>query len=92
MNDRIRSLLNQMNALEDEMRTALQSQETKMFFEIKGSAGSFVLWGADRWSQRTKLGIGKNVWLPLQWKGEEPLLKWHPSWNVDVAAGTWSAN
>ncbi len=36
MNDRIRSLLNQMNALEDEMRTALQSQETKMFFEIKG--------------------------------------------------------
>ena len=36
MNDRIRSLLNQMNALEDEMRTALQSQETTMFFEIKG--------------------------------------------------------
>ena len=36
MNDRIRSLLNQMNALEDEMRAALQGQETKMFFEIKG--------------------------------------------------------
>ena len=36
MNDRIRTLLNQMNALEDEMRTVLQSQETKMFFEIKG--------------------------------------------------------
>ncbi len=36
MNDRIRSLLNQMNTLEDEMRTALQAQETKMFFEIKG--------------------------------------------------------
>ena len=36
MNDRIRSLLNQMNALEDEMRTALQNQETKMFFEIRG--------------------------------------------------------
>ncbi len=36
MNDRIRSLLNQMNALEDEMRTALQAQENKMFFEIKG--------------------------------------------------------
>ena len=36
MNDRIRNLLNQMTALEDEMRTALHEQETKMFFEIKG--------------------------------------------------------
>jgi hypothetical protein len=36
MNDRIRNLLNQMTALEDEMRTALQDQETRMFFEIKG--------------------------------------------------------
>ena len=36
MNDRIRGLLNQMAALEDEMRTVLHEQETKMFFEIKG--------------------------------------------------------
>ncbi len=36
MNDRIRNLLNQMTALEDEMRTLLHDQETKMFFEIKG--------------------------------------------------------
>jgi hypothetical protein len=36
MNERIRSLLNQMTALEDEMRTVLHQQETKMFFEIKG--------------------------------------------------------
>ena len=36
MNDRIRSLLNQMTALENEMHTLLHEQETKMFFEIKG--------------------------------------------------------
>ena len=36
MNDRIRALLNQITTLEDEMRTALHEQETKMFFEIKG--------------------------------------------------------
>jgi len=36
MNDRIRTLLNQINALEDEMRTALHEQPTKMFFEVKG--------------------------------------------------------
>ncbi|MCY2950552.1 MAG: family 43 glycosylhydrolase [Planctomycetota bacterium] len=65
--------------------------QTDFLFEVKGSAGSFVLWGGDRWSQRTKLGIGKNVWLPLHWKGDEPLLKWYPTWNVDAAAGTWTA-
>ena len=41
MNDRIRDLLNQMNALEDDMRTALHEQETKMFFEIKGKRIEF---------------------------------------------------
>ena len=66
--------------------------QTDFLFEVRGTAGSFVLWGGDRWSQRTKLGIGRNVWLPLPWKGGEPILKWHPSWNVDAAAGTWTAN
>ncbi len=41
MNDRIRNLLNQMAALEDEMRTLLHDQETKMFFEIKGKRIEF---------------------------------------------------
>lgn len=36
MNDRIRQLLAQMTVLEEEMRSALHEQETKMFFEIKG--------------------------------------------------------
>jgi len=66
--------------------------QNDFLFEVKGSAGSFVLWGADRWSQRTKIGVGKNVWLPLQWNNDEPLLKWYPTWNLDVAAGTWTAN
>lgn len=66
--------------------------QTDFLFEVRGTAGSFVLWGGDRWSQRTKLGIGKNVWLPLHWKSDEPLLKWHPMWHVDAAAGTWTAN
>jgi hypothetical protein len=66
--------------------------QTDFFFEVRGSVGSFVLWGGDRWSQRTKLGIGKNVWLPLQWNGEEPFLRRYSTWNVDVAAGTWTAD
>jgi hypothetical protein len=66
--------------------------QNDFLFEVKGSIGSFVLWGADRWSQRTKIGVGKNVWLPLQWEGNQPLLKWYPTWHVDAAAGTWTAD
>ena len=65
--------------------------QTDFLFEVRGTVGSFILWGSDRWSQRTKTGVGKNVWLPLHWNDEEPLLKWVPSWKVDVAAGTWTA-
>ena len=36
MNDKIRQLLTQIGALEDDLRTALHEQETRMFFEIKG--------------------------------------------------------
>jgi len=66
--------------------------QSDFLFEVKGANGSFVLWGGDRWSQRTGQGVGKNVWLPLQWEGEEPLLKWYLQWEVDAAAGTWTAN
>ena len=41
MNDNISRLLAQMTALEDELTTALQQQETKMFFQIKGKRIEF---------------------------------------------------
>lgn len=41
MNDRIKKLLAQMNALEEEMRTALQEQQTSIFFQIKGKRIEF---------------------------------------------------
>lgn len=41
MNDRIRDLLNQMSALEDELGTALHEQEHRMFFQIKGKRIEF---------------------------------------------------
>jgi hypothetical protein len=41
MNDKIRQLLAQMTALEDELREALHEQETGMLFEIKGKRVEF---------------------------------------------------
>jgi hypothetical protein len=41
MNDRLRLLLTQMAALEDDLREALHQQETSMLFEIKGKRVEF---------------------------------------------------
>lgn len=41
MNDRIQQLLNQITALEDDLRTALSEQPTTMFFQIKGKRVEF---------------------------------------------------
>ena len=41
MNDRIRHILAQITALEDELRTALHEQESRMFFQIKGKRIEF---------------------------------------------------
>ena len=41
MDDRIQQLLNQMTALEDELRTALSEQQSSLFFQIKGKRVEF---------------------------------------------------
>jgi hypothetical protein len=41
MNDRINHLLNQMAALEDELRSAVHEQESRVFFQIKGKRVEF---------------------------------------------------
>lgn len=41
MNERVQQLLKQMNALEDELRTALSEQQSSVFFQIKGKRIEF---------------------------------------------------
>jgi hypothetical protein len=41
MDDRIQQILNQITALEDDLRTALNEQQTSMFFQIKGKCVEF---------------------------------------------------
>ncbi len=41
MNDRIRELLNEINHLEDELRTALNQQQSSIYFQIKGKRVEF---------------------------------------------------
>jgi hypothetical protein len=41
MNERIRELLNEINHLEDELRTALNQQQSSIYFQIKGKRVEF---------------------------------------------------
>ena len=41
MDDRIQQILNQITALEDDLRTALNEQQTSIFFQIKGKRVEF---------------------------------------------------
>ena len=41
MNDHVKNLLNQITALEDELRTALNEQQSTIFFQIKGKRVEF---------------------------------------------------
>ena len=41
MNDQITRILAQMAALEDDLRTAVHDQESRMFFQIKGKRVEF---------------------------------------------------
>lgn len=41
MNDRIQQILNQITALEDDLRTALNEQQSTIFFQVKGKRVEF---------------------------------------------------
>lgn len=59
---------------------------------VKGTEGTFYMYCGDRYSQYTKWGVGRVVWLPLQFDGDTPYLDWHRSWYIDAERGVWSAS
>jgi glycosyl hydrolase family 43 len=64
--------------------------QTGLAFSVNGSAGSFVMFGGDRWSDFAGNGIGYNQWMPVSFSGAKPVFRSVSQWNVDAAAGTWS--
>ena len=64
--------------------------QTGLAFSVNGSAGSFVVFGGDRWSDFAGNGIGYNDWVPVTFNGTTPIFHSLSQWNVDAAAGTWS--
>ena len=64
--------------------------QTGLAFTVTGSAGSFVMFGGDRWSDFAGNGIGYNDWVPVSFTGTTPVFHSLSQWNIDAAAGTWS--
>ncbi|GAA3439288.1 family 43 glycosylhydrolase [Kutzneria kofuensis] len=64
--------------------------QTGLAFTVTGSAGSFVVFGGDRWSDFAGNGIGYNDWLPITFNGKTPVFHSLSEWTVDAAAGTWA--
>jgi len=59
---------------------------------VVGSEATTWLYVGDRYSQWTKRGTGRNIFLPLVWENGEPVLKWQKDWKIDVASGRFSAD
>lgn len=64
--------------------------QTGFFITVKGSAGSFVIFAGDRWSDFAGNGLGFNQWMPLSFDGTNPIFHSLSEWSIDVAAGTWA--
>ncbi|MCC7204394.1 MAG: family 43 glycosylhydrolase [Phycisphaeraceae bacterium] len=53
-----------------------------LILPIEGPAGVTYLYVGDRYSQWTGVGVGQNVFLPLEWREGVPVLVWKKSWSV----------
>jgi len=58
---------------------------------VAGTEATTYVYAGDRYSQWTRRGTGRNIFLPLVWENGEPLLRWHRDWKIDPGGGRFSA-
>jgi hypothetical protein len=64
--------------------------QTGFFISVNGTAGSFVIFAGDRWSDFAGNGLGFNQWMPISFTGTTPHFQSLSRWSVDARAGTWA--
>lgn len=74
---------NPCRGTEDEDATTFWSQSTHVL-PAPGQSDAFIYMG-DRWRPRNPID-GRYVWLPLEWEGERPVLRWHDEWDLSFFA------
>jgi hypothetical protein len=56
---------------------------------VEGSETTTFVYAGDRYTQYHGYGVGRNVFLPVRWDGDEPQLHWEPAWRIDTDTGEW---
>jgi beta-xylosidase len=63
-----------------EVATTFGSQSTYIL-PAPGKPDSFIFM-ADRWHAEDAID-GRYVWLPVQWEGDKPVIRWHDRWQLN---------
>jgi len=50
--------------------------------QAPGHRNEFIFM-ADRWTPKNAID-GRYIWLPVEWLGEKPVLRWHDSWDSSI--------
>ena len=65
----------------EQIATTFESQST-FVIPVQGMPGAHIYMG-DRWRPKNPID-GRYIWLPIQWEGEKPVLKWMDEWRLDT--------
>jgi hypothetical protein len=74
-----RPLGNPVRGTQQQTDTTFESQSTYIL-PLPGRAGAFIFM-ADRWRPQNHAD-GRYIWLPIQWEGDRPVLKWSDEWSL----------
>jgi hypothetical protein len=56
-------------------------------FPVAGSKTTTYVYAGDRYSQWTRRGTGRNIFLPLEFQEGGPVLRWYREWTIDTTTG-----
>ena len=62
--------------------------QVNFVFPFKGTQGTMYMFEGDRWLKNGGRQ-GDFVWLPLEFDGDTPILRYRQDWELDAGAGTW---
>ena len=74
-----RALGNPVRGTKEHTEATFESQSTYIL-PVAGKPGAFIFM-ADRWRPQNHPD-GRYIWLPIQWEGDKPILKWLDEWSL----------
>ena len=59
-------------------------------FPVQGTRATTYIFAGDRWIKDAAHGRnGDYVWLPMEFDGDMPIVRYHQSWELNAATGIW---